>query len=158
MSNVKTFIKLSLMYIIVNGISTGCLAENQLLYPTVLSTSGYGIGSRIIAELNVMFPSFHNQNNLGIFDIKFKKDNKRSSEWNLGLIYRYNFFDKIIFGLYGYLDSRQTVNKLLATQLTTGLEILSTNFDLRFNLYIPHNKKKILSSENKIFIRNHTKL
>ncbi|MBN8511851.1 MAG: inverse autotransporter beta domain-containing protein [Rickettsiales bacterium] len=97
---------------------------------------------RNIAELNYMQPFFAKENNLPILDLKLKLDNRRSKEINLGLVYRYNYEDKVIFGTYAYFDHRYTGTNYSVSGLTAGVEALSEYIDARANIYIPQNKKK----------------
>lgn len=102
-----------------------------------------------------MMPMWQNHNDLSIFDIKLKKDRK-SYEYNLGLVYRHNFDDKWILGIYSYFDRRRTEHKLEANQWTFGTEALSNFFDVRVNAYLPENKKRTIYTKPREFRRDHT--
>ena len=104
---------------------------------------------RNIAELNYMQPFFAKENHLPILDLKLKLDNKRSKEINLGLVYRYNYDDKAIFGTYAYFDHRYTGSNFSVSGLTAGVEALSKYIDARANIYILQNKRKKISHNSK---------
>lgn len=124
-------------------------------YKSVLEISATNYRKRPISEVDLMIPMWQNHNNLIIFDIKLKKDRK-SFEYNLGLVYRYNFDDRWIFGLYSYFDRRRTEHKLEANQWTFGTEALSLFFDARFNFYLPKNKKRTIYTKPRELRRDHT--
>lgn len=148
----------SLVLIILTLCGADCLAASSEPYSSILGLSTTHNQDRNLAEFNLMLPAYQKQEDLFLFDIKLKQDNQKSFESNLGLVYRHNFLDKVVFGLYGYFDRRKTQRNLVANQLTIGLELLSPYLDGRFNIYIPENKKKVLALENKKFVRvkNHT--
>jgi hypothetical protein len=134
-----------------------CLATDKD-YPHIASLSGSKINNRYISELEYMVPIWQSTVSINIIDIKFKKDNKKSIEGNLGIIHRHNFSDKAILGIYSYFDRRKTKSNLTANQLTTGLELLTPYIDGRFNLYTPSNKKKVISPSSETFVRENTKV
>lgn len=120
--------------------------------------SGTGNKSRSIFEIDLMLPLIQSSNNLILSDIKLKNDDKKSYEYNLGLGYRHNFSDQIILGFYNYFDRRVTNNNLHVNQWTAGIELLSNYVDGRFNLYKPHNKKKIIKPASIKFVRDKTRI
>ena len=136
--------------------SNDCLSFEVDRYPVIIGVSGSKVNSRSIAELDLMLPTVQSQTGISILNVKLKKDTQGSIEGNLGLVYRHNFSDKAILGIYSYFDRRKTQSKLTANQLTMGVELLSPYIDGRFNYYIPNDKKKIITPENKTFVRNHT--
>jgi len=147
------------LYLIISTLlAHECFATADDKYPPILGLSATNSHSRNIAEIDLMLPILQGQNGVTIFDIKLKSDNQKSLESNLGLVYRHNFSDKAIFGIYGYFDRRKTQGNLVANQLTVGVDLLSTYIDGRLNLYIPDSKKKQLAPQNKTFVRNHTRV
>lgn len=124
-------------------------------YNPVIEISATNYRKRPISEMDLMIPMWQNHNNLSIFDIKLKKDRK-SFEYNLGLVYRHNFDDRWIFGIYSYFDRRRTGHKLEANQWTFGTEALSRFFDARFNFYLPENKKQTIHVKPRELRRDHT--
>lgn len=127
-------------------------------YSPIIQFSGVGGKHRNIGETNIMLPLLNYSNNLTLLDLKFKADNQKSTEYNIGLVYRHNFNDKWIFGIYNYFDRRKTMNRLYVNQWTGGIEFLSEYLDGRFNIYISENKKKILSPSYTEFTRMGTKV
>ncbi len=97
---------------------------------------------RNLVELDYMQPVVGDDLNLTIVDLKLKADNKKSKEVNLGGIYRHNFDDNFIFGVYGYYDYRKTSFGLSVSGFTPGVKVLSKYIDLRANYYLPQARKK----------------
>lgn len=116
-------------------------SQDYVYNPSAEMSTKFSKG-RNIAELNYMQPFFAKENNLPILDLKLKLDNRRSKEINLGLVYRYNYDDKVVFGTYAYFDHRYTGTNYSVSGLTAGVEALSEYIDARANIYIPQNKKK----------------
>ena len=88
------------------------------------------------------------KDNLLILDLKTKIDNSKSKELNLGLVYRYIYNDKAIFGIYNYFDYRKTGNNFNVKGWTGGVEVLSEYLDGRVNFYLPQNKTKKNTKRN----------
>jgi hypothetical protein len=108
---------------------------------------------RNITELDYMQPIWSNNNNLSLVDLKLKLDNNNSKEINIGLVYRHNFNDKFVLGVYSYLDHRRTGDNFAVSGWTPGIEALSKYVDVRVNFYLPQNKKKkIANNNNKIVV------
>ena len=136
--------------------STACVAllagytANQAFayQPSAEVTSKFSAG-RNIGEINYMQPLLQEwDKNLPLLDLKVKVDNKKSKEANLGLVFRHNYNDLAIFGVYGYYDYRVTGTGFSVGGVTIGSEILTKYVDLRGNIYIPENKKKKIKNNN----------
>lgn len=151
----KIFILFIFSLIARNSIANQITITEDNKYTPIIAFSATKSKRRTIGEIDFMLPMWQKQNDLTLLDIKYKKD-KKSYEYNLGLVYRHNNDDKWIWGIYGYFDRRKTENKLHANQWTFGSEILSRYFDSRLNFYIPQNKKKTLYVKPKEFRRDHT--
>ena len=142
-----------------NLIISNTLANSDFIcdnnYTPILDFSATRYKARSIVEADLMLPVWQQHNALTVVDLKYKNDRK-SYEYNLGLVYRYNNNDQYIFGIYNYFDHRKTENNLYVNQWTVGSEILSRYFDARLNFYIPQNKKKIVSTQPKELKRSGT--
>ncbi len=148
---------LLLYFFIINSITIADDAINKHYSPNI-NFSITGNKQRNITEVDLLLPLLQYTNSLILSDIKIKCDDRKSSEYNLGLAYRRNFSDKIIFGIYNYFDRRVTSNDLYVNQWTAGAEILSKYLDGRFNLYISQNKKKIIKPSSIEFVRDKIKV
>jgi len=151
----KIFLLFIISLITGNSIASQITMTEDNKYTPIIDFSTTKSKRRTVGEIDFMLPMWQKQNDLTLLDIKYKKD-KKSYEYNLGLVYRHNNDDKWIWGIYGYFDRRKTENKLYANQWTFGSEILSRYFDGRLNFYVPQNKKKTLYVKPKEFIRDHT--
>ena len=69
-------------------------------------------------------------------------NNQKSKETNLGLVYRYNYDDKAIFGICAYFNHRRTGSNFSINALTAVIKVLSKHIDARANIYMPQNKEK----------------
>lgn len=134
--------------LLINSVAKAEESQEYIHNPSVELVTRLSKG-RNLAELNYMQPFFAKENHLPIFDLKLKLDNKRSKEVNLGLVYRYNYDDKAIFGTYAYFDHRYTGSNFSVSGLTAGVEGLSKYIDARANIYIPQNKRKKTNHNNK---------
>lgn len=105
--------------------------------------------ARKLVEFDYMQPFFARENSLPLLDLKLKLDNHKSKEINIGLAYRHNFEDQFILGAYGYFDHRNTGNDFSVNGTTIGAEMLSKYVDARANFYLPQNKRKKLSHNDK---------
>jgi hypothetical protein len=119
------------------------------IYNPTIELSTRSSKKRNLAELDYMQPIWNNGNSLSLVDLKLKLDNNKSKEVNLGLVYRHNFDDKFILGIYGYLDHRRTGNNFAVSGFTPGAEMLSKYLDARVNFYVPQNKRKKTAHNNK---------
>lgn len=128
------------------------------MHSPILDISATSNKYRNIGEIGFMFPVLQGDKNLFLVDTKLKNDNRKSREYNVGLVYRHNVYDKWIFGFYNYFDRRKTQHNLYVNQWTVGVEALSDYIDARLNLYIPENKKKLISTSSVEFTRNHTQV
>ncbi|MGC0371930.1 MAG: hypothetical protein DGJ47_000631 [Rickettsiaceae bacterium] len=100
--------------------------------------------SRLISEIDFLSHIKQKGKKHYLLSTKFKKDNQQSMEVNLGLVYRNILHNRYIFSFYNYYDRRSTRYNLSVYQWTTGLELLSENYDLRANAYLAQKKKKII--------------
>ncbi|RYE05675.1 MAG: hypothetical protein EOP33_00145 [Rickettsiaceae bacterium] len=134
----------------VNLLTTNIAAAESTLnnYTPTLEFSAKG-GKRSIGELDYMQPVLSTADGLIATDLKLKLDNNSSKELNLGVIYRHNFDNKVIAGIYSYFDHRRTGHGLAVNGLTVGAELLSKYIDFRANYYVPQNKQRKIVHENK---------
>ncbi len=119
--------------------------DSDNLYKPVLNLSTQKIENRKISQMNLMLPLWQAGSHLTMLDIKLNHDNRNSFESNYGLVYRHNFDDKWIFGIYNYWDHKKTSSNLYTHQSTIGTEILSHYLDARVNFYIPSNNKHTIA-------------
>ena len=145
LSSVSNFIKINTTIGIILLAVNAAKAENLVPYSSTLEFSFRKGVKRNLGEIDYMLPFYEKKDNLLILDLKTKIDNSKSKELNLGLVYRYIYNDKAIFGIYNYFDYRKTGNNFNVKGWTGGVEVLSEYLDGRVNFYLPQNKtKKVL--------------
>ena len=142
---------ISATMIFISSVAYGDTTDKYIYNPSVDLTYKRS-KNRKITEFNYMQPFLGNENYLPILDLKLKLDNYKSKEINLGLVYRYNHEDRVIFGTYAYFDHRHTGNNFSVNGLTLGAEILSQYFDTRANIYLPQNKRKKIEHNHSVEI------
>ena len=132
-------------------VSTTSLSSTSLLAQEVLSVNPGGDNKwgahleiegkygtdRHIGESTVFVPIYQTGKGLLFLDARGKMDNNKSREVNLGLGYRHIIDDEWILGGYGFYDRRKSPEGNSFNQMTFGAELLSEDFDLRANGYLP---------------------
>ncbi len=126
------------------------LNEEKQFSP-VLRTSIKAGRRRSVARPSMVMPLFQKKYCTFNLNIISMFDTKSAVEANIGFGYRH-LLKHFIFGVYGFYDFRRTPNKNLIPQLNIGAEVFSKNFEMRFNIYLPKDKKFILSKTD-TFIR-----
>ena len=97
--------------------------------------------TRSIQRLDLFTPLFKHDDSLIFMDIRAGNDSRKNREYNLGLGFRNIYNNKFIYGLYLYYDGKRSPNHNLFHQITIGNELLFSNFETRFNAYIPVGKR-----------------
>lgn len=101
---------------------------------------------RDITEGAVFLPVACNEETLLFSDLRFKGDNQRNREGNIGLGVR-SLQDKGVVGVYGYFDRRKSgTTEKYHNQATGGAEYLTPNWEVRANGYVPLNGEKTVGS------------
>ena len=106
---------------------------------------------RGLFEGDFFIPLGQDETHLLFMDIRGKRDDQQTKEGNIGLGYRKIIespitpSEKWILGGYAFFDARKTQHNNKFYQTTIGSEILSENYDFRFNLYLPQNTEKEIS-------------
>ena len=153
LSSVSNFIKINTTIGIILLAVNAAKAENLVPYSSTLEFSFRKGVKRNLGEIDYMLPFYEKKDNLLILDLKTKIDNSKSKELNLGLVYRYIYNDKAIFGIYNYFDYRKTGNNFNVKGWTGGVEVLSEYLDGRVNFYLPQNKTKKVKQGTKKTVR-----
>lgn len=92
---------------------------------------------RNIATLGLMLPLTQNPDHLLFADLRGRADDRSSQEYNLGLGFRWEADDELLFGLYGYYDHLHSREGNRFRQATLGLEVQSALYSARVNRYVP---------------------
>ncbi|MFD2206783.1 inverse autotransporter beta domain-containing protein [Kiloniella antarctica] len=92
---------------------------------------------RHIGESSVFVPLYQDEKEMLFLDIRGKMDNHKSREANVGLGYRRIIDEDWLIGGYGFYDRRRSPEGNSFNQMTFGAEIMSGDFDLRMNGYVP---------------------
>lgn len=101
---------------------------------------GFKPGNRRgIGQLNLMIPLLQQGDWILFADLRGIADTERGLEGNAGLGYRGMVGTKYrwIYGGYAFFDARRTKSNKLYYQINPGVELLSEDFDVRANGYIP---------------------
>lgn len=137
-------------------LSSIVLADN-LVFPDIIEVSSTPYRHRVVNEIGLLKPLRSTEDGLLLLDTKFKHDNKQNTEANFALAYR-RLFGGFIGSIYTYYDRKSTTNHLSVNQITLGAEILTENYDFRFNAYLPENKIKKLGPDNVTLATEGTKV
>jgi hypothetical protein len=100
-------------------------------------------------EGRLFIPVWQNTNNLLFMDMRGIGNSNHDTEGNFGLAYRALINDSWILGGHGFFDFRNsddTNNRFYSA--TTGIELLSNDWDVRMNGYIPISGRKRVSSRD----------
>ena len=98
---------------------------------------------RSFGRVGLMYPLWQNTDEMIFSDIRTVFDDNGSFETNFGVGYRRIIRDlsddskSWIWGIYGFFDRRKTPYDNYFNQGTFGAEILSNNFEIRGNYYLP---------------------
>jgi len=109
---------------------------------------------RSLGRVSLMYPLWQNTDKMIFSDIRIVFDDNDSFETNFGGGYRRiirNLSDDSkgwIWGLYGFFDRRKTPHDNYFNQGTFGAEILSNNFEVRFNYYLPGRDSHVAARRN----------
>src|SRR5690606_23264988 len=91
---------------------------------------------RSIGYPKMLIPLMQSNDALLFTDIRGRLDDQSSQEYNLGLGYRW-IDSGWIFGGYAFADHLHSANGFDYWQGTAGIEMLSEDWDIRFNGYLP---------------------
>ena len=92
---------------------------------------------RSLGDIGLFAPLWQSPTSLFFTDIRGRLDDKDTREGNFGLGLRHMLPNGWNAGIYGYYDARRTGSGNLFQQATLGAELLSADFDLRVNGYLP---------------------
>lgn len=108
---------------------------------------------RSLGGASLVMPLWQTQRQLLFLDIRGLADDRDALEGNLGLAYRTMHASGWNLGGYGFLDVRRSRYENTFYQATLGAEALSTDWDLRANVYIPvgNDDKRVARGEDVTF-------
>lgn len=102
---------------------------------------GRGGSGRALGDAGLFAPLWQNETSLLFADIRARFDDNSSREGNFGIGLRHMLDNGWNIGGYGYFDIRRSGYDNTFRQLTLGVEALSTDFDVRFNGYLPFGQR-----------------
>lgn len=106
--------------------------------------------ARSIGQSDLFLPLMQDENDMTFFNMRGMADFANDSEeFNIGGGHRHKF-DKFILGGYGYYDRLYLDGAKAITQTTLGAEILSEDFDIRANGYIPTGKTVVVEASRAV--------
>ncbi len=123
--------------------STTSLAQEAKKWHTVIEVEGRVNADRSIGYPKVLIPLMQDESSLLYTDIRSRFDDLNSEEYNLGLGYR-KIVGDWIYGGYGFIDHLSSANGFEYWQGTAGLEMLSEDWDIRINGYLPESTENSL--------------
>jgi parallel beta-helix repeat protein len=97
---------------------------------------------RALGDIGLFAPLWQSATSLFFTDIRGRLDDQDSREGNFGFGLRHMLPSGWNAGIYGYYDARRTGNGSFFQQATLGAEMLSPDFDLRVNGYLPFGKRE----------------
>ncbi|MBI1345691.1 hypothetical protein GC163_05320 [bacterium] len=97
---------------------------------------------RTLGEGQLVVPLFQDGRSLLFADLRGHADDSQNYEGNLGLVYRSMIANDLIHGAYIFYDNKTSENDNNFSQITLGLETMSTFWEARANGYIPLNGGK----------------
>jgi hypothetical protein len=97
---------------------------------------------RSLGDIGLFAPLWQSPTSLFFTDIRGRLDDQDSREGNFGFGLRHMLPSGWNAGIYGYYDARRTGNGNFFQQATIGAEMLSPDFDLRVNGYLPFGKRE----------------
>ena len=143
------FIHIATLIVWANAFLTTLALEAQKK-PTTISTSTLSLHGLHASNNNIhpkkiaVFEKTQalslSQNSYWFLDTRLKLDLDNESNYheiNLGLAKRHPLHDKELVGLYGFHDLTHTENQVYLSQLTLGIEKISSDWYLNINHYIP---------------------
>jgi len=102
--------------------------------------------NRVLGDGQLVVPIWQDCDSLIFADIRGQLDDLENYEGNWGLAYRKISDNGIIFGAYGFYDLRRTENDNSFDQATLGIEMMTTEWEVRANGYIPEDNPKLVNS------------
>ena len=92
---------------------------------------------RSLGQVEALIPFAQDPTSLWFVDVRAQSDLDANIEGSIGGGGRFIIGDTAIVGGYGFFDVRRTENKNFFYQATAGAEVMTVDFDFRFNGYLP---------------------
>ncbi|MBP1870416.1 hypothetical protein J2Z19_000113 [Ensifer adhaerens] len=135
---------------------------------TMLSSSALAVDFRPQAEIEGGFfsggsaasggfflPFVLDSGNAIFIDTRGTIGNDKVRQGSIGAGYRFRANDQWVIGAYGYYDYLKSEHGNSFNQVSFGLEALSSDLEMRSNLYLPLSGAKTLSAFNAAYVRDH---
>lgn len=102
-----------------------------------LELEATGLNNEAYGQGKVFVPMWETQNSLNFLDLRVLGNDQQAAEGNIGVAYREIAPSGLIYGINAFYDIRNTESDNTFHQGTLGLEMLSVNWGLRANGYLP---------------------
>ena len=101
---------------------------------------------RDLTGFDILFPLWQNTSSLAFMDFRATRSSEDTTEFSLGTGYR-KFKADFIYGANLFYDTRTTSVNNRFNQITVGFEVLSIDWDFRFNIYTPASDSESVDSD-----------
>jgi len=101
---------------------------------------------RDLTGFDILFPLWQNASSLAFFDFRATRSSEDTTEFSLGTGYR-KFKADFVYGANLFYDTRTTTVNNRFNQVTLGFEVLSIDWDFRFNIYTPASDAEYVVSD-----------
>ncbi len=126
------------------------------IYRPYVEVTAQGGGDAETIQGSVVVPIWGSETDLFFADLRGTWSDEQTAEGNWGLGFRHMIDHQMIIGGYGFYDLRHTQSDNNFQQLTLGLELLTVDWDVRVNGYIPEYKAKVANGASQASISNGT--
>jgi len=101
---------------------------------------------RDLTGFDILFPLWQNTSSIAFMDFRATRSSEDTTEFSLGTGYR-KFKADFIYGANLFYDTRTTSVNNRFNQITVGFEVLSIDWDFRFNIYTPASDSESVDSD-----------
>lgn len=145
------FVRLLLATTAISLAANAAHAQEAKKWQPTIELEGRTNDDRSIAYPKMLIPLAQDSDSMLFTDIRGRLDDQSSQEYNLGLGYR-QMRGGWIYGGYVFADHLHSANGFDYWQGTAGLEMLTEDWDIRVNGYLPESSENSLGGAPSIVI------